>query len=119
MVVVLVLLMGGCAAVLFRAATAPVDKANDFLGHIEDSDFGEAFELVDPSCFSDGELDQLEIFFTDFPLTGYDLTGTDVSNDRGAATGSLTLANAGDRDVRIDLTNDDGWRVCGIDVTGG
>ena len=37
----------------------------------------------------------------------------------GAASGTLTLDGAGERDVRIDLRNGDGWSVCGIDITGG
>jgi hypothetical protein len=116
--VVLLLLMGGCVALVYRAATGPIDKANDFLSHIDDADFPAAFELTDPECFSADEYDQLESFFTEFELTGYDLTGTERFTGGGAATGTVTLEGAGERDVQIDLTNDDGWRVCGIDVTG-
>jgi alkylation response protein AidB-like acyl-CoA dehydrogenase len=118
-VLVLILLMGGCVAVVYRAATGPIDKANEFLAHIDDGDFGAASELTDPSCFTGEELAQLEAYFGEFDLQGYDLTGTERFTGGGAATGTLTLAGIGDRDVRIDLTNDDGWRVCGIDVTGG
>lgn len=115
----LLLAMGGCAALIYRAATGPVDKANDFLGHIEAGEFDEAFELTDPSCFTNSELDELQQFFTQFELLAYDLTGTERFTGGGAASGTLELAEAGERDVRVDLTNDDGWRVCGIDVTGG
>jgi hypothetical protein len=117
--VVLLLLVGGCAALVYRAATGPVDKANEFLGHVADADFDEAFELTDSSCFADGELAQIEAFFTDFALESYDLTGTERFTGGGAATGTVVLAGAGERDVRVDLTNDDGWRVCGIDVNEG
>ncbi len=117
--VLLTLLAGVGVAVVYRAATGPVDKANEFLGHVEDGDFVEAFELTDTSCFPGDELDQLEAFFVEFELEGYDLTGTERFTGGGAATGTVILAGAGERDVRIDLTNDDGWRVCGIDISGG
>ncbi len=117
--VVFMLLVGGCVAVVYRAATGPIDKANEFLGHIDDGEFTEAFELTDPSCFSGEELDQLEAFFGEFDLESYDLTGTERFTGGGAASGTVILAGAGERDVRIDLTNDDGWRVCGIDISGG
>jgi len=117
--VVLILLIGGCAAFVYRAATGPVDKANEFLSHVADADFDEAFALTDPSCFTDEELDQLEAFFTDFELESYDLTGTERFTGGGAGTGTVTLAEVGERDIRVDLTNDDGWRVCGIDINEG
>ena len=115
--VLLMLLVGGCVAVVYQAATGPVDAANDFLGHVRDGDFDEAFDLADPGCFAAGELDQLEEFFTDFELRSYDLDGTERFTGGGAATGTVVLDGAGERDIRVDLTNDDGWRVCGIDIS--
>ena len=118
-VVVFMLLMAGCVFLVVRAATGPVDRGNDFLRHIAADDFDDAFDLVDPACFDEGELTELESFFEEFALESYDLTGTERFTGGGAATGTVELEGAGTRDVRLDLTNDDGWKICGIDITGG
>jgi hypothetical protein len=115
-VLIPILLIGGCATLIFKAAKGPIDASNKFLAHIDDGDFDEAFELVDAECFDDGFRPTIEQFFTEQQLTGYDLDSTAFENNAGSASGSITLDNSDTRSIDFSLTNDDGWKICGIDI---
>lgn len=112
---VFALLVGACSFVVYRAVKGPIDKANEVLALLEDGEIEDAKDELDFDCFGNDGLDEFEAFFTEFPVESYNLTSTSNTNGRGEASGTVTLDDgAGSRPISFDLTNDDGWKVCGI-----
>ncbi len=114
---VLALLMGGCGFLIYRAVSGPIDAANDMLEQLADGDIEEAKDRLDFDCFGNEGLDEFEAFFTANPVVSYDLTSSSNTNGAGRASGTVTLQDGeGARSAAFSLTNDDGWKVCGIDI---
>lgn len=111
----IILLVGGCVAVLVSAVKGPIDKSNEFLALVDQGDYQGAFDITDPSCVSGGP-ETIEAFFAGVDITDYSLTSTSVENSTGAASGTITYNGNDTRSIDLRLTNTDGWRICGFEV---
>lgn len=111
---ILLLILGGCGALAttgalrtFRGMTAPIDVANDYL----DAARGGA---VAGRHTCDGALD------TDPAVTastGQNLHSVSISGRRATVSGTLTLQDGPDTEIRIRMgRSNDAWCVDDVDV---
>jgi hypothetical protein len=119
---VLVLLVGGCTALLWSATRGPIDTSNEFIGFIDEKNYVAAWDITNPECFLDGSPAALEDFFGGTDITGYNLSSSSFSSNNGRTTGessgTITFDGNDERSVRFDLTESgDDWLICGIDVS--
>lgn len=115
-VVLGILLIGGCTAVVLRAVSGPIDAANDFLADIAAQDFSAAVEHLDPSCF--GGAPSAAVLESEFGrgLESYNLTSVrNDNNTSGSASGTITRADFGTQPISFAMTKPfDDWLVCGV-----
>lgn len=111
-----ILLIGGCTVLVLRAVSGPIDAANDFLADIANQDFNAAVEHLDPNCF--GGAPSAAVLENEFGrgLESYNLNS--VSNDNnssGTAGGTITRTNFGTQPISFAMTKPfDDWLVCGV-----
>ncbi len=123
MLVLLVLLVGGCSYWLFQAVSAPVDATNEFMAAVKDDDWTRAMTLVDttPSCFGETAEADLKSFFGGESIESYSFIASFVTSASGETTaevtGDVTFSSSGELPVGVKMrqTNDE-WLVCGITV---
>ena len=121
--VLFVLLIGGCSFWLFKTVSAPVDATNEFMAAVKDDDWPRAMELVDksPVCFGENAEADLRGFFKGESIESYSFISSFVVTDNGATTaevtGDVTFSSSGQLGVGVNMrqTNDE-WLVCGIGI---
>ena len=117
---VLVLLVGGCSVLVWRAVSGPIDAGNDFLAELQDGDIAGAWALSDSACFAGNGEETLQQTFGGLVSEEYRLTGSNVEfvngDQRGTTSGTITFGGGDERDIELFMVESDGWRVCGFDI---
>ena len=122
-IVVPVVLIGILVAFVFFSTQGAVNVSNDFLDHLNNGEFSEAFELTSDEFREFTDRDQLEIFaterqglFDDVSQTGREISTGD--DDGSASTISYEGSLEGqDYDIEVLLNKIDGdWKVRAVNV---
>ncbi len=121
----LILLVGGCTALVIRAVRGPVDASNEFFAAVNDGDLSRAASLVsaDPSCsFGTDPESSIDQQFTGVTVEDYFFAGASVSSSEGGSTaeviGLVTTLEAGEVGYAVDMIQDgDDWKVCALERT--
>ena len=112
-------MIAGCAVLIWRLVSGPIDAANDFLADVAAEDYVAAAEHLDGSCFGPGEAtpDAIRAFFGD-AVVSYDLTSTSNDNNSvGEAGGTITRTGFGEQSIRFTMSKPlDDWLVCGFRI---
>lgn len=119
-IVIAMLLMGGCIFTLVTASEGQTQAAEDFLMALDAQDFEAVEATLDTSCFSRSELDQIPANFRGFDLLQIrEVRGTGVSVGGGGTTGEVTadveLVTGEVVTAELFMTKADDWKVCGFD----
>ncbi len=119
--VLLVLLVGGCSYWLFQAVSAPVDATNEFMAAVQGDDWTRAMTLVDtsPACFGENAEADLRSYFAGESIESYSFISSFVTSTNGETTaevtGDVTFSSSGDVGMGVKMRQtDDQWRLCGI-----
>ena len=120
LLLVFLLLVGGCSFLVWRLASGPIDAGNEFLAELQQGDIDGALALSDPLCFGSEGQGLLEETFAGVEIESYRLTSTNVSyesgSQRGTTSGTITFAGGDERDISLFLVEREGWLVCGYDI---
>ena len=111
-------MIAGCAVLIWRLVSGPIDAANEFLADVAAEDYLAAAAHLDGNCFGPGEAtpDAIRAFFGD-AVVSYDLTSTSTNNSAGEAGGTITRDGFGEQSISFTMSKPvDDWLVCGFRI---
>lgn len=120
-VVALLLAVGGCSYVLFRAAQPSIDGANRWLALLDEGRYGEAYDaLCAPMRQATSRQAGTAELEDDFGagIDGYRINNYSNFNGRVTVGGVVTIGGV-EGGIQLAMDDDDGdWRVCGYQLIG-
>lgn len=112
----LVLLIGGCSWLVFRAASPSIDAANEWVALVDEQRWGEAYDALCPALRAevdraDGEAELQNDFGAG--IDAYRISSFQNTNGNVSVGGQITVGGD-ERPVTFRMDDDSGqWRVCG------
>ena len=110
-ILVLLLLVGSCSFVLFRAVSAPLDAANEYFEDLESQSFSEAYES---QCAVRKSSESFTAWQSSIgaDVTAHNFNSSEISGN--IATVSRTVTQGGiERPVVVSLRQENGeWKMC-------
>lgn len=113
--VLLLLLIGGCSWLVFRAFSPTIDAANEWIVLVDEQRFDEAYDqLCQSTKNAQSSEEVVAILANDFgpSVDGYQINQYQNTNGVVQVGGSVTLGGD-ERPITFGMVNeDDTWRVC-------
>ncbi len=114
-ILAIVLGIGGCTFVVFRAARPSIDAANEWLALVDEGRYGEAYGALCPAVRGQVAAAEAEAeLAADFGagIDAYRLSSYQNTNGNVTVGGTVTIAGE-ERSISLAMGDDSGeWRVC-------
>lgn len=115
--VLLVVLVGGCSFLVFNATRGVIDAANVYVANIDDGDFDAAYSSlcsqIQSSTTSAEWAEDLNARLRDGEITDYNFNSFNVTNNSVATVSGTIEIDGFEQTSILELVNEnDTWRVC-------